>query len=65
MKVKIWFPEWSQREVEKDVSIPPDVNPDEWLDNHKEDIIYSAHCDLDGRQLSSAIDLGYAGVKRI
>ena len=65
MKCKIWYPYQATHEEEIEVEIPEGEDPENYLYEHRQDILEKHGCELQDHDLSTCLDLAYAGVQKI
>lgn len=67
MKVKceIWYPYFTTHRAEVEVEIPENEEATDYLYEHARDILIAQGCELPDNQISTCLDLNYAGVKKI
>jgi hypothetical protein len=62
VKIKFWYPYWATHRDETEIDVPDDADPEDWICNHKEEILEKKGSE---ENLSYALDVGYAGVEII
>ena len=65
LKCKIWYLYHATHEEEIEVEIPEGENPENYLYEHATDILKKHGCELPDNEISTCLDLSYAGVKKI